>query len=241
MANRKSTSLWATIGCGCGLLVLMAVGAMVAAGYFGVSAFKGYVDDMKDPLARTTRASEILGAERFPEGYTAHLFLRIPWLVDMVVASDSEPVAIGEDDDFELESNTVGQHLFVYLAIRGSDMDHDELERMLRGESSSEGVQTDLDLELESEQELSRGSFELGNQELSYVGHYGELDLDDGDIDGIFSQVLIECPGDDLTRAAVWFERGGERVAETDGFEIIGTPADEDTLRRFMDHFDVCG
>ncbi len=57
-------------------------------------------------------------------------------------------------------------------------MDHDELEGMLRGESPSEGVETDIDLEIESEPELSRGSFTLGRQELSYVGHLGEMDLD---------------------------------------------------------------
>ncbi len=239
MARRRGTPLWATIGCGCGLFVLMAIGAVVAAGFFGASAFKGYVDDMKDPNARTARAGEILGADRLPEGYTAHLFLHIPWLFDMVVLSDSEPVVI-EDDDFEFESDAIGQHLFVYLSMRGDGMDHDEFERMLRGESHSGGVQTDIDLEIESDQELARGSFELGDQQLSYVGHHGELDLDDGDVDGIYSQVLIDCLGDDLTRAAVWFERGGERIAESDGFEIAGTPADEGTLRQFMDHFSVC-
>ena len=129
-------------------------------------------------------------------------------------------------------------------------MDHQEFERMLRGESPSEGVKTDIDLEIESDRELSRGSFELGEQELSYVGHRGELDLDDGDVEGIYAQVLIDCPGDDVTRAAIWFQRGGGEgraggaqtigVDEQDLHEVEGTPADEATLRRFMDHFDVC-
>ncbi len=241
MAKQRGTPPWVYIGCGCGLVVLMAIGGIVAAGFFGVSAVKGYVEDMKDPTARTAKAAAILGTEQLPEGYTAHLFLHIPWLFDMVVASDSEPVVI-EDDDFELESDAIGEHLFVYLSLpQSADMDHDGFERMLRGESHSDGVNTDIDLEIESDQELSRGSFVLGDQELSYVGHRGELDLDDGDVEGIYSQVLIDCPGDDVTRAAIWFQRGGERVAESDGFEIAGTPADEDTLRRFMGHFDVCG
>ncbi len=238
MAKQRGTPLWVTLGCGCGLLVLLGIGAVVAAGYFGVSAFKGYVEDMKDPAARAAKAGEILGAEQLPEGYTALLFLHIPWLLDTVILSDSEPAVI-DGDDFELESDAVGQHLFVYFSLPEGGMDHDEFERKLRGEVSNEGIRTDLDLDLESEQELSRGSFELGDQALSYVGHRGELDLNDGDVDGIFSQVLIDCPGDDLTRAAVWFQRGDEHDSGPNA-EIGDTPADENTLRRFMDHFSVC-
>ncbi len=240
MAKPRGTPPWVTVGCGCCLLVLLAIGGLVAAGFFGVSAVKGYVETMKDPAARATRAAEILGSGELPEGYTAHIFLHIPWLIDMVVASDSEPVVF-EGDDFELESDAIGQHLFVYLLLpRSGSMDHDDFERMLRGESQSEGVNTDIDIDIESDQELSRGSFELGDQKLSYVGHRGELDLDDGDVEGIYSQVLIDCAGDDLTRAAVWFQRGGERIAPDDLTETDGTPADEETLRRFMDHFKVC-
>lgn len=241
MAQRRGTPPWVPIGCGCCLLVLLAIGGMVAAGFFGASAFKGYVETMRDPTARTARAAEILGADQLPEGYTAHLFLRIPWLIDLVMASDSEPVVIEDDKDFELESEVIGQHLFVYLSLpQSSGMEHEEFERMLRGESTSDGVKTDIDLEIESDQELSRGSFELGEQELSYVGHRGELDLDDGDVEGIYAQVLIDCPGDEITRAAIWFQRGGEVIDEQDLPEVEGTPADEGTLRRFMDHFDVC-
>ncbi len=240
MAKRQGTPPWVPIGCGCCLFVLAVIGALVAAGFFGVSAVKDFVEDMKDPAARTARAAEALGAEQLPEGYTAHVYLSIPWLIDLVMASDSEPV-VYENDDFDLESDAIGQHLFVYLGLPRSDtMDHDQLEGMLRGESPSEGVDTDIDLEIESERELSRGSFTLGRHELSYIGHLGEMDLDDGDVEGVYAQVLIDCPGDDVTRAAVWFQRGGERVSETDRLEIAGTPADEETLRAFMDHFDVC-
>ncbi len=247
MATRSGTPLWATLGCGCVLLAVLVIGAIVAAGFFGVSAFKTYVDDMRDPAARAAKASEILGAEQLPAGYTAHLFLHIPWLLDMVMLSDSEPAVI-EGDDFELASDAIGQHLLVYLSLPDSGMDHGELEDMLRGKKSHDGVRTDINLELESEEELSRGSFTLGDQELSYIGHRGELDLHDGDLEGIYSQVLIDCPGDDLTRAAVWFQRAagssgsGANGADDPGQNsVIGTPADESELRRFMDHFSVCG
>ena len=240
MTNRRGTPLWVTVGCGCGLLVALVIGAVLVAGYFGASAFKGYVEDMKDPAARSAKAGEILGSEQLPEGYTAHLFLHVPWLIDMVILSDSEPLAV-EGDDFELESGAVGDHLFVYFALPRADLDHQELTDMLQGKAHAEGVKTDIDLELESDRELSRGSFELGRQQLSYVGHLGELDLDDGDVEGVYSQVLIDCQDNESTRAAVWFQRGGERVSDSDRVEISGTPADETALSAFMAHFDVCG
>lgn len=234
--KRQGTSPWVSVGCGCCLLVLLIIGAIMAAGMFGAAAFKGYIDDMKDPTARGVKAAEILGVDELPEGYTAHVYLRVPWLFEMVVASDSEPVEF-EDDDFELESDAVGRHLLVFFSIPQSDMDHDDLEDMLRGKRTSEGVKTDIDLEFEVDEELSRGSFELGDQELSYVGYRGELELDDGDVEGIYSQVLVDCPRSDRTRAFIWFQRA-DSDAESNGHD--GTPADEETLRRFMSHFDVC-
>ncbi len=46
MAKRRGTPLWVTVGCGCAGLVMLLVGGVVAAGFFGFSAFKGYVEDM---------------------------------------------------------------------------------------------------------------------------------------------------------------------------------------------------
>lgn len=241
MAKARGTPPWVTCGCGCGLLVLLVIGAVVAAGFFGASAFKGYVEDMKDPEARSAKAAEILGAEELPEGYTAHVFLSIPWVVDIVMASDTEPVVIEEENEFELDSNAIGEHLLVYFSMAMGSMDHDDFERTLRGEPSEDGVTTDIDLEIDVGEELGRGSFELGRQELSYVAFTGELQLDDEDVQGIYSQVLIDCPGDNVTRAVVWFQRGGETIDPQDLIETAGTPADEETLRGFMGHFDVCG
>ena len=83
-ARQRGTPLWITFGCGCVFLVALAIAAVVAAGYFGVSAFKGYVEDMMDPASRGVKAGEILGASRLPEGYSAQLFLRVPWLLGLV-------------------------------------------------------------------------------------------------------------------------------------------------------------
>ena len=82
---KKHPPLWLTCGCGCLILCGLAVGALIGAGYVGTSAVKDYVESMKDPAARAAKASEILGAGQLPEGYAAQFYLRIPWVLDMVV------------------------------------------------------------------------------------------------------------------------------------------------------------
>ena len=236
-ARQRGTPLWITLGCGCVLLVALAIGAAVVAGYLGVSAFKGYIEDMKDPAARGVKAGEILGASRLPEGYTAQLFLRVPWLVDMVVLSDGEPMVV-QGEGFDLESEAVGEHLFVYFKLRKKRMDEEEVERMLRGDSTSDGVKVDIDIQVESDEELARGSFALEPQRLAWVAHRGELDIDHDALEGIYSQVIIDCPGDDLTRVAIWFQRDDEDREGT--ADLAGSPADEAALRGLMGHFNVC-
>ena len=66
--NERGTPIWVTIGCGCGLLVMLVIGAIVAAGFFGFSAVKGYVEDMKDPSARGAKAAKILGSRAASRG-----------------------------------------------------------------------------------------------------------------------------------------------------------------------------
>ena len=236
-ARQRGTPLWVTIGCGCLLLIGLVIGGVVAAGYFGVTSFKGYLEDMEDPARRTARASEILGSANLPEGYSAQLFFRIPWFLDLVVLSDGQPMVV-EDDGIDLEADAIGEHLFTYFKYHKGKMDEDDIERMLRGDRSAEGVKTDLGFELESEEEISRGSFEIEEQRLAYVAHRGELDFDDGGMPGIYSQMIIDCPGDEVTRVAVWFRRDPEDAEEPS--ELTGSPADEQALRSFMGHFNVC-
>lgn len=235
--KRHGTPLWVTLGCGCLLLIGLAFGAIVAAGWLGVSVFKDYVEDMKDPAARGARAAEILGAGELPEGYSAQMFFRIPWVIDMVILSDGEPARV-ENDDYELDEASFGQHALFFLILHRGEMDEDEVEKMLRGEPVAEGVHIDMGLETESKEELSRGTLEIPPQTLRYVAHRGELELEDHrPIEGIFSRMFVDCPGDELSRLAIWIQRQGE---DEPPLETQGSPADEDELRRFMEHFNLC-
>ncbi len=230
-------------GCGCCGLVLVLIGAVVAAGFFGASAVKDYVEDLKDPASRAVKAKEILGASQLPAGYTAQIYVRIPWVFDLVVLSDGEP-AVMEGDSMELEPENFGEHAFIFFTLRRGNMDEDDIDDMLQGRRTSGGVEADVGLEVDIDEELGSGAFDIGPQRLSYVAYRGEVAFDDDPEEGIFSRILFDCEDDELTRAAVWFERTSEETAfkETTGEarDISGSPADEAALRDFLGHFNVC-
>jgi len=238
MAQKQSTQWWITGGCGCCLLLALLIGAVVAAGFFGVSSFKDYLTDLKDPVSRSARTAEILGASRLPEGYVGQVFFSIPWVFDVVILSDGEPMAIAEEDDVNLDAAAVGEHVFIYFKLRSKDMDDEDVDHMLRGEHTSGGTRVDVGIELDPEEEIGRGAFELEPQRLRWVAHRGEIELDD-DLAGIYSRVIIDCPTDELTRVAVWFQRDPEEPSEA-AADLAGSPADEAALRTFMGHFNVC-
>jgi hypothetical protein len=239
----KKTSPWLYIGCGCVALVGLAVVAVGAAFFMGASFFKGYVEDMKDPATRTERVQEILGTERLPEGYYARMYFSIPWPanLDMVLLSDGpEPEQGAFDQDFEgLDSTAVGDHVFVFFAVRGNpDKDLDEV---FKGRRKSGEVQFDMGSSFHSREELSRGEIDFDSQKLAYVAHRGDFDTEDGQrIAGIYAQLRATCPDRSRTRLAVWFERLPEGASEEAPPDLPGTPADEETLKDFMSHFNLC-
>ena len=235
-ARRQGTPLWVTIGCGCLFLIALVVGAFLVAGYFGVSAFKGYIEDMKDPASRNARAGEMLGISEFPEGYTAQLFVRVPWVFDMVILSDGDPAAV-TDDNLDLDADSFGEHVFFFLTLRKGKMGEEEVEKMLRGDPIAEGVRVDFGLRADSAEELARGSFETPPQRLSYVSHRGEVEFENRPLSGIYTRVLVDCAEDELSRLGIWFQRRGE---DDEALPVAGSPADENALRSFLGHFNLC-
>lgn len=246
MAQKRGNQLWITCGCGCLVVVALAIGGMIAAGYLGVSGFESYLTDLKDPAARTARAAEILGASRLPEGYVGQLFVSIPWFFDLVILSDGEPMVIADEADADLDAATVGDNLFLYFKIRSDEADDEDIDRMLRGERTSDGVQADIGIELDPDEELGRGAFELEPQSLRWVAHRGEIELAHEDLQGIYSRVIIDCPRDARTRVAVWFRRDAEEAAAAaaglagSAAGLAGTPDDEVALKELMGHFNLC-
>jgi hypothetical protein len=264
--GKKGTSPWIWVGCGCVVLMGLVVLAVVGAGFWGFTTFKGYVDDIKDPAARAAEVEKILGADELPEGYYAHFFFRVPWIMEMAILSD-RPVREMTEEELEgydpLDSEEVGDHLFMYFSVRGDEKQ--EFESIFEdGGGKPGGMEFDLGSSFEPREKLGEGSFEIGPQKIRYVTHRGEMVTEDHRrLDGIFANMLIDCPpgGGDRTRFALWFAREPKPAAataeaeptpveespvetappEASTLELAGTPADEAALRDFMGHFSVCG
>ena len=238
---KKRTSPWLYFGCGCVALVGLAVAAVIATGIFGFSIATDYIDDLKDPASRTERALGILRAEEMPTDYHALLFFKIPWVLDAVILTDAPPPDLNDDEleDFEpMDSRYLGDHLFMYIALHvgGEDIDS-----VFEGRGKPGEVQFDMGSSFDSEEELSRGEVEIGDGKLNFTIHRGDLTTEDGErLRGIYSEMHIDCSGDDTGRLALWFLRDSEGTDPDTPPDLPGTPGDEEAIRDFMGHFDLC-
>ena len=243
MAQTSKNTWWITLGCGCVALVLFGIVAVGGLGWLGVSKVQGYVADLEDPVRRSERAREILGAEALPEGYNGAFFVEIPWVVTLAALSDDPRLAEQLEEVEELSISEPGRHFFFYTLYKVGD-GHEE-PRASRGRPRTGDGQVNLqieDLDLVSDQLLDEGSFELGRQQIEYEAHVGAHIDDLGQRQpGIDSQMKIGCP-DGKHRVAVWFERRDPPAEEADVPEIsVGSPAERTALETFMGHFDLCG
>lgn len=77
----SSKSIWAWIGCGCFVLIVLGLAAIGAATWLGVKTVK----TMADPQARLELALKTLSARALPAGYEIELVMEFPFYADLVV------------------------------------------------------------------------------------------------------------------------------------------------------------
>lgn len=230
MASQR-TSPWIACGCGCvGCVGLIILGTL-AAGFLGVSSFQGYLEDMSDPSARNDRAREILGAETLPEGYTAQLYLRLPWLFEIVFLTDGEPLEKLPNDDLDLTDEQLGEHIFAYISVLGDAEEIDPFD-----EDHSGPVNVEAGVRVRPLEDLAEGEIEISGGLVRYRSHRGELITDAHEVyAGLYSLLKVDCGNlDRRSRFGLWFYR----TEATD--DISGTPADSQALARFLGHFELC-
>ncbi|MCG8455138.1 MAG: hypothetical protein MI919_02585, partial [Holophagales bacterium] len=212
MAKSK-TPAWIWIGCGCLLCILLIIAALGGLGFAGFTYFEGLVSDMADPESRTQAAMGLMGAETLPEGYRAHAFFRMPWIMDIVVLTDGGSAAETEGESFEEKAETLknllvqqsmmGPNLIVYLKLRGRGAE--PLEPIISGRQRSNGANVDLGMELEAEERLGEGDLEVGSQMVRWRAHRGHLKTVDGRTPGIYAVLRIQC-SEGSDRDLLWFQ-----------------------------------
>lgn len=243
MAKQQGVPPWIWIGCGCGLCLLLIVGGIVGMGALGVGFFKGMVEEMADPEARRANVLSTLGTEELPAGYAARISFSIPFLVDLAIIDDGPPPAPAEGEGFEAKVESMedliirpdrfDRFTFVYLEQRDRREDQ-TIEEIFSGARTTGGTQMDLGLEFESTEPLNRGELEIHGQPVEWRSARGDLRTLGGTLPAAWAAVRYRCD-DGKARDAVWIEK-------LDAADAVPTRVNEPAeLKRFLDHFRVCG
>ena len=263
-AEKKSqnTCLLLAAGCGCGLLL---VAALVGGGIFwGVRSMEHFAKSMEDPGAREAKALDILGADQLPPGYRAEFGIEIPFMMRIAILSDdpredrtvedqpaeAPPEIEGEPTDEatsgpSLETSRDAEHTLLYLETLAmgdraiGKEDRQRVDDFFSGVTDDPDALSNIDIHLQIDEVLRRGTVQDGDQELRYVVARGDVqDLHPGG--SLMNLVWVRCPGDSRFRLAVWSGPDREPISPDTALDLTGTVGDEAQLVPFLGHFSFC-
>lgn len=228
-------SIWAWIGMGCAILLVIGAVVVIGGGYWLFKTTKEFGESMKDPEARTERVLRVLGAEELPEGYHAMVALTIPFVMKIAVLSDRAP---GQDGQI----HGIGERGFFFIEMINTGQNEEELRGYFEGETSDPGVLRDNNINIDVEEIIDRGILTQGPARLMYVAQRGSVSTQGFRGEGLTALVLVDCPSDEKMRMAVWF---GPDTANTAGETpeepgLAGTPADPNAIAAFLGRFRLC-
>jgi len=222
------------MGCAAGCAViagLMALGAG-ACGVWVWQEGKRVQAEMTDPEIRRDKVLEVLGTDRVPDGYFPLAAFSVPFVTRMAMLTDRAPDAAGEVEGFD-------ERGFIYFELIGIGQDEQELRDFFEGRTDDYGVLEDNGMNLDVEEVLERGVFDLDPARVMYMTQRGSIAVQGDERDGLTGLALIDCPEDERRRVGVWF--GPDAAADESGSpDLSGTPADPDALRAFLANFSFC-
>ncbi len=129
----KKTSPWVYVGCSCGALVILALGAIVATTWFGYRAAKDFAEGFENPEKRAERAREVLPYDTLPAGYETLGAFSIPFVVDLAFFSTERK---DEPADGPAEATATEPAATEPAEPTGIDAARAELEAMVRKETA---------------------------------------------------------------------------------------------------------
>lgn len=217
-AKKSNVALW-VVG-GCLVLIIIGVGSVVGALYWGKKKITNMAHEMADPAMRDKRAKEMLGASALPPGYYAGVNISMG-IVETARLTDVSPTG-----DVQTTYNERG---FTYNeSIR---TDPSDIEDYLAGKRGN--VLDKMGTRLRTDEVLRTGTLNVNGQLLQYSARRGEVTQDNEAIPGLFTIFTIACNGDNDERWAVWFEKAAADAKS-------GTVTDEEAMKAFFGHFNLC-
>lgn len=252
----KQTSPWVYVGCGCAGLSVLVVLAIAGLGMTVWRDLREFGETMQDPVARDARVREILGAETLPGNLRGKLYLRVPFMLELAVATD----AGDGDDDSSLE---VDRHLLSFLDIRDFGGRRARFRQAMEsGKNPFEALDnTDVDLGVELDEVIDSGTLTGAGAPFPYLTARGRLSSESPRRRGMVALVEIRCREDDgRLRLLTWFsaddaaspEAAAGAEAEVPSAEAApgarseapgdpGEPGDSGDIARLLAHLDPCG
>lgn len=229
----EGKSAWAYMSVGCLTLALIAAVFVVGGSFWLYRSARAAASSMADPAARAARVRQLLGAEELPEGYQEMMAFKIPFLMQVAVLSGGD---IGPDGG----PGSLGDRGLLYVQLLDSVHDRRAMRDFFEGRSTDPAALSELPIQVEIGEILGHGVLPRDDATLLWLAQRGHAAVEGFQAEGVTALILVECPGDEKTRLAIWFapDPAPDRpAAETD---FAGTPADPEALESFMGHFRLC-
>lgn len=233
------------LGCGCALLVTLAMLGVVTASVAVWRADEGFEEMRDDPAARRAAVAEVLPHRELPPGYHPVGAMRMPFgLLRMAVLADAAPGAEPAREHVE--------RAFFFVDMPDWFGREDSMREVFRGDAEPAGGIRQTEVEFDAREDLGRGTLDASGAGVLYYSRRGTLKIDDSrfglagedaplhEMEGIATMLLFDCPGDGRLRLGLWFGPDPSPelpAAETD---LSGTPGDPEAIRAFLAPLDVC-
>lgn len=233
--RRSGTSPWVYIGCGCAGLVILGMAAFSAFTYFAYRKGKELEQTWSDPKAREEKAREVLAYDALPAGLQPLGALSIPFVMDMAMFGDNPPPAGASTDDGH---DGIREQGFMYFKM-GRLGDEKEMRDYVEGKIDQPSwIKGNAEVTGEL---IGRGKVDVGGQEILYTSSRGEVNVNEQNLDGITTMIMIDCPQDKRVRFGLWFGPDPAPSEPADKLPVAGTNADPEEIRKFASHFRFCG